>query len=415
MWEVLVNKPLLEELQYGRYKINSCVSGTEIPLGDAGRADIIFGLKVSAPKYPSETISIVLIIENKVSSQEHSSQTKKYENVLFNQDQLASVMHDKLAFELRTNVKIIPVFLAPYVSDDIKEEISKVVTRPDTEKYINILPESGEFEILNYQYLMDGVLSPCEKTCKNQYCRTLIRDYIRCLGPQPLSDDIKSDDDSRAVASYLVMAISENEKQAAINFWKKYNGPIIKVLDSMKSVDTFLLDLREFSLWHAIAQILKHEITEHGGKDPDLESILERALNTPTKNGKRAEEPVDVFWEDYKDYEGVAWMKNYLEQCVSEGCDLKAYRRERSYDYFRLCNSEGKKLCDGVPYKTANWSIDFCFHDVESRQKQIDELPQLGREKDKCTLYAKAILTLSNVDEPTFKAIMENVKKSWGL
>ncbi len=71
----------------------------------------------------------------------------------------------------------------------------------------------------------------------------------------------------------------QNEKQAAINFWKKYNGPIIKVLDSMKSVDTFLLDLREFSLWHAIAQILKHEITEHGGKDPDLESILDTIIH----------------------------------------------------------------------------------------------------------------------------------------
>lgn len=197
---------LLESLKRGDYHINSCEIMREKVLTDQRRADLYIDVTITEtggydPK------RLLIFIENKVTSTEHEKQTNAY----------MDHMLEKSAKIFRF---ILPIYLYP-VSNPELDEVAFLMGGGQTangQKPKTVLCSNRLFLLLNYQFFVDGVLSPCQRAFQGEKICDTLTEYISCLG-KSLDDDAVS-----GVRPAAVMAVGEDEKKWSRKLWEDYQA-----------------------------------------------------------------------------------------------------------------------------------------------------------------------------------------------
>jgi len=181
----------------GGYSISYVSVEREKHIG-VGRLDIyIHGII----KFDTSEFPLTVVIENKIRSSEHDSQTILYQKAL---KQAVSPS------EILLGVFLTPLNNREYESLDSPE------------------CESKEFMQLNYQYLADFVISPCRDQAPEGNVKRYLDEYLLALGLPELRQD-KGD---------IIMAISKEERALLSRFWNEHKELLIAAMISMSDSDT---------------------------------------------------------------------------------------------------------------------------------------------------------------------------------
>ena len=212
------NKEVLARIKEKNYKIKMVKIDCEITLDNQRRADIFAEVILEIEE---KTYKLYIVIENKVSSSEHDSQTQKY----------AADMYKKYKKNDQEN----PLFMFCYLSPKTNKELE---TFPDDKAngQLNNHCLSKEFVCINYQYLVDWVLEPSLFQVKDTYAKYLLKDYLRCLGKAILENDI---DNKNAInnRNFLVMAVGKDEKSLVKALWRTHQEILTKKFHEIANAD----------------------------------------------------------------------------------------------------------------------------------------------------------------------------------
>ena len=179
---------LLDGLIVERAFIEKVLVRTELPLDKRARIDIHVACLVSAPGKPPQRL--VIVIENKVASAEHDSQTVRYAEWL--REHRADYDHSLL------------IYLTPVPTLELNE-----YEEPDC--------ECKDFLHINYQYLVDYLIEPALTLVQPGIVHDFIFDYLRALSVP--SFNVDNEDNNKGD---LVMAISEHERNLLTAFYEKH-------------------------------------------------------------------------------------------------------------------------------------------------------------------------------------------------
>ena len=192
-----ISPNLANAITSGGYSLSDVSVEREKHIG-VGRLDIyIHGII----KFDTSEFPLTIVIENKIRSSEHDSQTRLYQEAL-NQAVPPS--------EILLGVFLTPLNNREYESLDSPE------------------CESKEFIQLNYQYLADFVISPCRNQAPEGSVKRYLDEYLLALGLPELRQD-KGD---------IIMAISKEERDLLSRFWDKHKDLLIAAMLSMSDSDT---------------------------------------------------------------------------------------------------------------------------------------------------------------------------------
>jgi len=195
---------LKDELILGTSKIVKTTVKTELPLGKGERIDIFVDCSLAMPTDGQQTKRLVVLIENKVSSTEHDSQTVRYKNWLKEHE----ADYD---FSLLVYLTPVPTLkLAEYKEPDC---------------------ECKDFLHINYQYLVDNLIEPALALVQPKVAQDFITDYLRALSVPSVAveNDKKNKGD-------VIMAITENESKLLKAFWEEHE-PLFKAALYAFSID----------------------------------------------------------------------------------------------------------------------------------------------------------------------------------
>lgn len=222
----------------------------------ARRADIWIELELMLTN--ADTKKLLILIENKVHSSENENQTLAY---------MQAIMGD--AGQNYDFDYFIPIFLYPATKEDI---IDAVDINTKSFPCINRL-----FLLLNYQYLMDGVLYPCRTHAENNVAVTKLDDYMACL-----SQSIFGQGDEGTKERSSIMAISPREKELASQLWDKYKEVLLDIGLNLDKKDLkYIYDNRFF-----YQTILRPICDDLGDDISDDESDLAEALSAQVDDEK---------------------------------------------------------------------------------------------------------------------------------
>ncbi|HNN82436.1 MAG TPA: PD-(D/E)XK nuclease family protein, partial [Leptospiraceae bacterium] len=169
---------------------------------DGGFIDLFITLNIIKNRENSEPIRITITIENKVLSNEHSSQTRKYYDYIT----------DK--YQEYNNIFI---YLTPLMNAKFLE-----IEEPQC--------EAKEFVQLNYQHLVDFIIEPCLNKDLDMETRFILNSYLRSLSYPTIQQDINS----KKIKGDIIMAISERERNLLLEFWESQKDLLITVLSVLK-------------------------------------------------------------------------------------------------------------------------------------------------------------------------------------
>lgn len=200
-----------KNLMQGNYIIDSCKISREKVLKKQRRADIYIDMTLRIDEVDNDLKSchLLLFIENKVNSSENEEQTDAYMEYLLNDE--------KAKYDY-----IIPLFLYPVTNNDL---INAVQSANDDNK--NVFPCVNRlFLLLNYQYLLDGVISPCQTAYNDNPVYEILSDYVACLG-KSIEDNIEQSDPTTGKTTNIVMAASREEKEWSIQLWNQHQKILV--------------------------------------------------------------------------------------------------------------------------------------------------------------------------------------------
>ena len=156
---------LMKRLMSGDFHVASCLISRERILKGKRRADIYMDLTVQyREKEEPATARLLVFIENKVHSDENDNQTAAYMDYMLGDA------------ETRDFRYVVPIFLSPATNAEIKRHAAAEAE----DKAFPCIDHL--FLLLNYQYLLDGVISPCHAAYRDTAAGEILRDYISCLG-----------------------------------------------------------------------------------------------------------------------------------------------------------------------------------------------------------------------------------------
>jgi len=203
------HKELFDSIITGDLSIGHTAVHLEYAISGVGRVDILVEADIS---YASETRKIRLVIENKVSTKEHSDQTTKYYDY-FESDHVGS------------DIDNLYVYLTPLSGIELSE-----LGEPECscKKYIQI----------NYQNIVDYILEPMLNKNPSSKVESILRDYLQSLS-QPTQN--QSDEHTQG----LIMAIGNEERQLLTKFWDKNEKLILSALYAISSDPDQDKDLRD--------------------------------------------------------------------------------------------------------------------------------------------------------------------------
>lgn len=176
----------------GAYELSEITVEREKAI-DGGRLDIYLAGKI---KFDGAQRSLAILIENKVKSSEHDSQTVRYLEAL-----RSSVPRPDI---------LLSVFLTPLPNRDYER-----LDAPTC--------EAKEFIELNYQYLADYVITPCKNSVPEGSIKQYLNEYLLALSLPETRQD-KGD---------IIMAINENERNLLSRFWEKHRDLLTAVMLSI--------------------------------------------------------------------------------------------------------------------------------------------------------------------------------------
>lgn len=183
-----ISPDLLDKLIVGQAVFSDARVQTELSLGKNGRIDIHIDCTLSLPCDEQEK-TLGILIENKVNSAEHDSQTVKY-------GEWRSQNADKYNYWLLVYLTPTPTLkLAQYEEPDC---------------------ECKDFLQINYQYLVDYLIEPALSLAPSEESRDLICDYLRALSRPAVNDTVEN------ISGDFIMALSEQERKLLTAFWKRH-------------------------------------------------------------------------------------------------------------------------------------------------------------------------------------------------
>lgn len=179
------------------FHISECSAVTEESVTTKktkGRADIVLTCNVDFPDQSLDKLKIV--IENKVYSDEHSSQTQTY--------------FDYYESIRSKNESVLYVFLTP----------PTVASDAECEQFVHI----------TYQDLLDHIFEPLRRQPDiNQRTKFILDEYINSLSIP--SHTVEENSSTHIQTS--ILAIGMEEKELLQSFWEKHNRLIIAALNAM--------------------------------------------------------------------------------------------------------------------------------------------------------------------------------------
>lgn len=202
--------PVLDELIIGDAMITEATVSTELTLGKRGRIDIHVKCSIGASGERLKTLAI--LIENKVDSLEHDTQTVRYSEWM--REHGADFDYSLL------------VYLTPVPTLKLTE-----YEEPDC--------KSKDFLQINYQYLVDYLIEPALALVLAGQAHDFIFDYLRALSVPSV---IVSDDEN---IGDVIMAISEHERRLLTAFWEKHRSLILAAFYAISSDPNQEKEVRE--------------------------------------------------------------------------------------------------------------------------------------------------------------------------
>ncbi len=201
----------------GAYTLSDVAVEREKHIG-ASRLDIYISGKI---EFDDAQRSFAIIIENKVKTSEHDSQTVRYLEAL------------------RGSVSRPGVFLSIFLTP---------LPNRDYERLDAPTCEAKEYIELNYQYLADYVIAPCRNSVPAGSIKRYLDEYLLALSLPETQQD-KGD---------IIMAINENERDLLARFWEKHKDLLTAVMLSIG--DCVPLDDAEAEIMQKASQALKDAI-----------------------------------------------------------------------------------------------------------------------------------------------------------
>jgi hypothetical protein len=201
------HKALFDSVITGHLRVTELQIYTEKTIESVGRVDILIEADVV---YFETTKKLRVIIENKVTTKEHSDQTTKYYDHYEN-------FQDKDCINLY-------VYLTPLSGIELSE-----LKEPES--------SCKEYIQTNYQNLVDYLLEPILNKDISEKIKMIIKEYL-----QTLSQPTRSEDEHK---QGLIMAIGHEERELLTRFWEKNQKLVLSALYAISSDPAQEKDVRE--------------------------------------------------------------------------------------------------------------------------------------------------------------------------
>ncbi|MBP8790172.1 MAG: PD-(D/E)XK nuclease family protein [Breznakibacter sp.] len=199
-----LNTKLFNLILTEKYTITSISIETEKTIANVGRIDIY--IKTSLLTEKNESITINIIIENKVESKENNNQTNRYYNH-FNRTN----SHESNIF----------VYLTPKTTFELNQS-------NETESINN------NFIQINYQILVDYLFEPILNQNIAERTKFIIKEYLLSLSQPALAEKGVINKQKQG----YIMALGKDEKELLSNFWRKNEKLIISALYAISIDET---------------------------------------------------------------------------------------------------------------------------------------------------------------------------------
>ncbi len=233
-------KELFDSIIIDDLKVESLDIVTERVIKNVGRLDLYIEAKLF---YSNELHKVRIIIENKVSTKEHSDQTTKYYNYY-------ESLEDK-------SWKNIYVFLTPISGIELSE-------------LTEVECSCKEYIQTNYQNLVDYLLEPILNKNISEKTRNIIKEYL-----QALSQPTQNEEDEEHKQG-LIMAIGNEERELLTKFWDQNQKLILSALYAISSDPDQEEETRD-NIGSALQSISSNQ------KDRSLITILHNNINEVEK------------------------------------------------------------------------------------------------------------------------------------
>lgn len=267
---------LLKKLMQGNYRIASCEILREKVLTAQRRADIYIDMTIQAEGQPYH---LLVFLENKVRSGENDKQTDAY----------MDFMLDKSSGEFDF---ILPVFLYPVTNTALYSAATQLADENVSSKMIPCV--NRLFLLLNYQYLVDGVLSPCQTAYKGERVHDILTDYISCLGKSIDDAAVEPDDSSAAV-----MAVSRQEKEWSCCLWEKNRDVLQDICMELSGAEceSFLIGSESDAQFYrtVLSSVLSH-LEDTATPDEELVRMMRDALTVKRRAGYSVKQQDGSVW-----------------------------------------------------------------------------------------------------------------------
>lgn len=183
---------LINAVTSGAYKLSDIVVSRETVLDD-NRFDVFIKghIEFDGSKRP-----FFVLIENKVKSSEHNSQTERY--------------YEALRRAVSPSAVLLSIFLTPSLNSLYESRITPSC-------------ECKEFIELNYQYLADYVIVPCRDSLPEGSIKRYLDEYLLALS-LPETNQNKGD---------VKMAVTYEERELLSQFWDKHKDLLTSALSAI--------------------------------------------------------------------------------------------------------------------------------------------------------------------------------------
>lgn len=312
------NKNLFDSIIVSNYSIIDIQIETEKIEKNVGRIDLYLEITIQINE---QRVRLRLIIENKVSTKEHSDQTTKYYDC-----------YERLK---EKNIINLYIFLTPISSLDLME-----LQEPECscKKYTQI----------NYQSIVDFILEPALKKDITNRTKFIIREYLQSLSQPTIDQDDK-------YRQGLIMALGTDERNLLTKFWERNQKLILASLYAISSDPEQEKDVRD-SASSALNGL------SNSDKDRSLYSIIYNGATEVEKIKKS-----DIGYSTVKVLKDKGLIDKelfeFLRSDRSCGFTLlktsdEATENEIKYRKYRVHN-EPELIFDGKGYFIArNWGIN---------------------------------------------------------
>lgn len=185
-----IDTELYNKLVIGSFSINSLKTEENFSKGINGEIDLIIECNI-------DQFELRIVIENKVYSNEHNKQTQRY--------------YDSIQNRINNKTNTLFVYLTPISNIELEELTSPQCICKD-------------FIQINYQNLLDSIITPLLDENLNDSTFYILKDYVIALR-NPVENIIKT---------HQFMAISKEESDLLTQFWEENKDLIEKAVESLK-------------------------------------------------------------------------------------------------------------------------------------------------------------------------------------